>query len=220
MRVLAFDTTTSACSVAVCEDGETKALFHDLMVHGQAEALIPAIEKTMNEAGVTYGELDRIAVAVGPGSFTGVRVGLAAGRGIGIATGHPVIGLLTTEVIAAESQIATSLPTAVAIDARRAEVYLQCFDVNGIATAAPACLLPEAAADVLGNHPWVLVGDGAVRVQPHVDSAVVPGEITVANASVLANLAATRPIPQTPPSPIYVRPPDATAPKDGGRLRP
>ncbi|MGB1876490.1 MAG: tRNA (adenosine(37)-N6)-threonylcarbamoyltransferase complex dimerization subunit type 1 TsaB [Rhodospirillaceae bacterium] len=220
MRVLAFDTTTSACSVAVCKDDETKAQFHDPMVHGQAEALIPAIENTMKEAGVTYADLDRIAVTVGPGSFTGVRVGLATARGIGVATGHPVIGLLTTEVIAAESQIRAGQSTAVAIDARRADVYLQCFDANGIATTGPACFLPEAAADVLGDHPWVLVGDGAVRVQPHADPAVMTGKITVPNAAVLAKLAATRPIPQTPPRPIYVRPPDAIAPKDGGRLRP
>lgn len=220
MRVLAFDTTTSACSVAVCVDDTIAGSFHDPMIHGQAEALIPAIEQTMAEAGITYADLDRIAVTVGPGSFTGVRVGLATARGIGVATGRPVIGLLTTEVIAAETQPKSGQSIAVAIDARRAEVYLQCFASNGSATGDPVCLLPENAAKVLRNQAWVLVGDGAARVQPHTGPDVVLGTHTVANAVVLARLAATRSIPEAPPGPVYVRPPDAIAPKHGGRLRP
>ena len=220
MRVLAFDTTTSACSVAICVDGKTVGSFHDPMIHGQAEALIPAIEQAMAEAGVTYADLDRIAVTVGPGSFTGVRVGLAAARGIGVATGQPVIGLLTTEVIAAEIQGEPGQSIAVAIDARRAEVYLQCFTPDGSASNAPLCLLPEDAAKVLGDQSWVLVGDGAPRVQPYTKPSVILGNLTVANATTLAQLAAARPLPESPPSPVYVRPPDAIAPKHGGRLRP
>lgn len=220
MRVLAFDTTTSACSVAVCVDGESAGFFHDPMVHGQAEALIPAIEQTMAEAEITYADLDRIAVTVGPGSFTGVRVGLATARGIGVATGRPVIGALTTEVIAAEAQPDPGQSIAVAIDARRAEVYLQCFAPDGSATGAPLCLLPEDAAKALSDQPWILVGDGGARVQPHTGPDVVLGELTVANAIVLAQLATLRPIPEIPPGPVYVRPPDAVAPKHGGRLRP
>ena len=152
MRILAFDTTTSACSVAVCVDDETVGSFHDPMIHGQAEALIPAIEQTMAEAGIAYTDVDRIAVTVGPGSFTGVRVGLATARGIGVATGRPVIGLLTTEVIAAEARNESSQSIAVAIDARRAEVYLQCFAATGSATGAPVCLLPEDAAKSLSDQ--------------------------------------------------------------------
>ncbi|NKB45935.1 MAG: tRNA (adenosine(37)-N6)-threonylcarbamoyltransferase complex dimerization subunit type 1 TsaB [Alphaproteobacteria bacterium] len=220
MRVLAFDTTTSACSVAICVDGKTAGSFHEPMIHGQAEALVPAIEKTMTEAGITYADLDRIAVTVGPGSFTGVRVGLATARGIGVATGQPVIGVLTTEVIAAETHNEPDQSTAVAIDARRAEVYLQCFAPDGSASGAPLCLLPKDAATVLNSQSWILVGDGAARVHPHAKSSVVLGDVTVANAAILAQLAASRPLPESPPGPVYVRPPDAIVPKHGGRLRP
>lgn len=220
MRILAFDTTTSACSVAIWLDGNTIGSYHDAMVHGQAEALLPAIEKTMADAKTSYDDLDRIAVTVGPGSFTGVRVGLATARGIGVATGLPIVGVLTTEVIAAETLDTSDTPIAVAIDARRAEIYLHCFDSQGNTQTEPECLLPEAVAKAIGDGAWVLAGDCAERVIPHCGPSVTQGTPSVANATVLARIAAARPIPDSPPSPVYVRPPDAIVPKHGGRLRP
>ncbi len=220
MRILAFDTTTSACSVAIWLDGKTIGSYHDAMVHGQAEALIPAIEQTMTDADTSYDDLDRIAVTIGPGSFTGVRVGLATARGIGVATGLPIVGVLTTDVIATEAAEIFKSSVAVAIDARRAEVYLHCFDSQGSAQTKPVCLLPEAAANIVGDGTWVLAGDGAERVMPHCGPSVTQGTPSLANAVVLARIAAARPIPDVPPSPAYVRPPDAIVPKHGGRLRP
>ena len=220
MRILAFDTTTSACSVAIWLDGKTIGSYHVTMVHGQSEALLPAIEQAMTDAGTSYDDLDRIAVTVGPGSFTGVRVGLATARGIGVATGLPIIGVLTTEVIATETLGTSNTPVAMAIDARRAEVYLHCFDPQGNAQTEPECLLPEVAAEAIGAGTWVLAGDGAERVIPYCGPSVSQGTPDVANAAVLARIAAVRPIPDSPPNPVYVRPPDAIAPKHGGRLRP
>lgn len=220
MRILAFDTTTSACSVAIWLDGKTIGSHHNAMVRGQAEALLPAIEQTMADAETSYNDLDRIAVAVGPGSFTGVRVGLATARGIGVATGLPVIGVLTTEIIAAETADISDSRIAVAIDARRAEVYLHCFDSQGNAQTEPECLLPETAAKAISDGIWILAGDGAERVISHCGASVTQGELSTANAAVLARIAATQPIPDSPPSPAYVRPPDAIVPKHGGRLRP
>jgi tRNA threonylcarbamoyladenosine biosynthesis protein TsaB len=220
MRILAFDTTTSACSVAIWQDGKILALYYDTMVHGQAEALVPAIERTMAEAQTTYKEVDRIAVTVGPGSFTGVRVGLATARGLSVAMACPVIGLLTTQVIATEAQGSSELPIAVAIDARRAEVYLQCFTAEGTPTEDPVCLMPEDAARILGTQPWLLAGDGAARIMPYANTTVTQTGPDVANVRVLAALAAKEGLPTSPPNPVYVRPPDAIVPKNGGRLRP
>lgn len=220
MRVLAFDTTTSACSVALWRDSETIGAYHDPMVHGQAEALLPAIEKTMADCSTRYDDLDRIAVTIGPGSFTGVRVGLATARGMGVATGLPVIGVLTTQVMATEAADQTDTSIAVAIDARRAEVYMQYFDQTALALSDPQCLLPEAAAKMLAYAPCTLVGDGALRMEPYIGPTVMLAKPNVASAEVLARIAAARPLPDAPPEPAYVRPPDAVVPKHGGRLRP
>lgn len=220
MRILAFDTTTAACTVAVWQDGKTLAGFHQAMKHGQAEALVPAIEQTLSEAGACYADLDRIAVTIGPGSFTGVRVGLATARGLGAATGCRVIGIATTEVIATEARQNSDLPIAVAIDARRAEVYLHRFDQQGLAIGDPICVLPERAADLLGKDTWAVAGDGADRVIAHTGPAVTHVSPDVPSAAVLAKLAAARSFTNQAPRPLYVRPPDAAVPKHGGRLRP
>lgn len=220
MRVLAFDTTTAACSVAVWQDGTARAVFHQAMMHGQAEALVPAIEQTLSEAGTSYADLDRIAVTLGPGSFTGVRVGLATARGLGTATGCPVIGIATTEVIAAEARQITTGPIAVAIDARRAEVYLHRFNEEGVAIDKPVCLLPDVAANQLGKDTWALAGDGAERIMEHAGPSVTHVSPTVPSAAILAELAAAQTPGDRSPRPLYVRPPDAAVPKHGGRLRP
>lgn len=220
MRVLAFDTTTAACSVTVWQDGESLATFHETMMHGQAEALLPAIEQTLAKAGTSYEMLDRIAVTVGPGSFTGVRVGLATARGLGAATGCSVIGIGTTEVIAAEAIRSSERPIAVAIDARRAEVYLHRFDADGAPIDEPACLLPKQASALIGEGEWALAGDGAARVSECASGQIACVSPTVPSATVLAELAVLKPLADQAPRPLYVRPPDAAKPKHGGRLRP
>ncbi len=235
MRVLAFDTSMSACSVAVWQDNEVLAETSEMMVHGQAERLVPAIEQALKVSAVTYADLDKIAVTVGPGSFTGVRVGLATARGLGAATGLPVIGILTTEVIALEARRGKNQPVAVAIDARRAEVYLHCFTSNGHQVKDPACLLPEDAAAQLEHKNWVIAGDAAESVlshmkQPHDIFEVKRDifevkrdifEVKIVNAVTLAAMAAERLAPETGgPRPVYIRPPDAVVPQNGGQLRP
>jgi tRNA threonylcarbamoyladenosine biosynthesis protein TsaB len=100
MRVLAIDTALEACSVAVL-DTEGRARSRSLpMARGHAEALLPLVATVMSDARTEFDELDRIAVTVGPGSFTGLRVGVAAARGIGLAAGKPVVGLTTLAAIA------------------------------------------------------------------------------------------------------------------------
>ena len=226
MRVLAFDTTMAACSVAVWRDGTCEGVFHTDLMHGHAEALLPAIEGTLADAGQGYDTVDRIAVTTGPGSFTGVRVGLATARSLGLAIGCPVIGLLTTEVLAEDVRHARpDHPIVAVIDARRAEVYVQRFDASGVALDKPSCVLPDAVEALLAQQPaftqpWCFVGDGIERVTPHFTAKYDTLDVTSPNALVLAALAAQRPIPAHPPQPVYVRPPDAVKPRAGGRLRP
>ena len=234
MRVLAFDTTCAACSVALWHDDTVEAAFHDPTVHGQAELLMPAIERVMAEADVAYSDIDRIGVTVGPGSFTGVRVGLATARALAVALDRPAIGILTSAVLAQEAinsggEIDT--PVAVAIDARRAELYLHCFDRNGAALEDPQCLLPEDAAQYLAKDRWQIVGDGAAILEPLLELRSEPvlepgprGNVSQSgpiypDATLLASMVATQAVPEAPPQPVYVRPPDAVLPIAGGRLR-
>ncbi|MFL2770818.1 MAG: tRNA (adenosine(37)-N6)-threonylcarbamoyltransferase complex dimerization subunit type 1 TsaB [Rhodospirillaceae bacterium] len=221
MRILAFDTTLSACSVALWCDGNVEAESCKSMTYGQAEALVPAIEIVLSGADCAYHDIDRVAVTIGPGSFTGVRVGLAAARGLGVAMERPVIGVETTAVMAEEvQQKKPHEPIIVALDARRAELYIHRFGPGGIALEDPLCMLPEAAAELLHDGYGTIIGDGANRLFPLVKKSYLCSGPAHPDPRVLAALAAARSDPINPPSPLYVRPPDATLPKSGGRLRP
>ena len=119
MLTLALDTSMAACSVCVYDAGPGLALasHHDYMDRGQAEALAPMVQETMASAGVAFKGLARIAVTIGPGTFTGVRIGLAMARGLGVALSIPVTGINSLAAIAC-NETAGDLPTVVAADAR------------------------------------------------------------------------------------------------------
>src|SRR5471032_1430538 len=139
MRVLAIDTALEACSAAVLDTENGGVASESLpMVRGHAEALIPLIGRVMKQAAMAFSELDRIAVTTGPGSFTGLRVGIAAARGIALAAAKPVVGLTTLAAYAAPYIAADdTLPVVVAIDARHDHVYLQVFGPGGRTLVAP-----------------------------------------------------------------------------------
>ncbi|MHB1205546.1 MAG: tRNA (adenosine(37)-N6)-threonylcarbamoyltransferase complex dimerization subunit type 1 TsaB [Rhodospirillaceae bacterium] len=214
MLILAFDTSGAACSVAVWRDGAVLARRRDVMERGQAEALMPLIAAAMDEAGVGYAALDRIAVTVGPGSFTGVRVGLAAARGLSLALGVPAVGLLTSEVLAAavppqERKGATRILAA--IDTKRGDLYVQQFTADGDSLAPPMALAPAALADWIGGHAVVVVGDGsAAAAQALGEKAVRSSADVLVDAALLATLGAKAiPVPGGP-LPVYVNPPAIT----------
>src|SRR5712692_10740712 len=140
MRVLAIDTALEACSAAVLDTERGAIAAHESrpMVRGHAEALIPLIARVLDRAALTFSEIDRIAVTTGPGSFTGLRVGIAAARGIALAAGKPAIGLSTLAAFAAPFIASNdTLPVVVAIDARHDHVYLQVFGPGGRTLVAP-----------------------------------------------------------------------------------
>src|SRR3569833_3703191 len=140
MRILAFDSALEACAAAVLDTERGAMVAHEsiAMARGHAEALMPLIARVMEASGGTFDTLDRIAVTVGPGSFTGLRVGIAAARGLAVATGKPAIGLTTLAAFAAPL-IADddTLPVVAAIDARHDHVYLQVIGPGGRAMLPP-----------------------------------------------------------------------------------
>src|SRR4029077_18352370 len=148
MRVLAIDTALEACSVAVLDTARADMRVQEslAMQRGHAEALMPLVAHILQSAQLDFADLDRIAVTTGPGSFTGLRVGIAAARGIALAAGKPAIGLSTLAAFAAPFIAADdSLPVVVAIDARHDNVYLQVFGPGGRTLVAPrVALLREA----------------------------------------------------------------------------
>src|SRR6476646_113206 len=134
MLILAIDTALDACAAAVLDTDAGKLIAHEsqAMKRGHAEALMPLIARVMKASGVAFAALDRIAVTTGPGSFTGLRVGLSAARGIGLAAGKPVVGVTTLTAYAAPvvSENAGH-PVISAIDARHEHVYFQAVSGDG-----------------------------------------------------------------------------------------
>ena len=126
MIVLSLDTALAACSVAVTRDGDVLAALSEPMHRGHQERLAPMVEEAMRAAGLPFTAIDRIGVTVGPGSFTGLRVGLAFAKGLGLALDRPCVGIGTLEALAA-SDPGPGLTVAV-IDARRGQLYLQAFE--------------------------------------------------------------------------------------------
>ena len=152
MRVLAIDTALEACSVGVFDTARAEARVHESlpMQRGHAEALMPLIARVLDRARLDFSALDRIAVTIGPGSFTGLRVGIAAARGIALAAGKPAIGLSTLAAFAAPFIAADdTLPVVVAIDARHDHVYLQVFGPGGRTVVAPRVVPLREALECL-----------------------------------------------------------------------
>jgi tRNA threonylcarbamoyladenosine biosynthesis protein TsaB len=210
MIVLGLDTAVGACSVAVVADGEPLAAFSEAMQRGHQERLALMVREAMAEAGLAFGALDRIGVTVGPGSFTGLRVGLAFAKGLGLALARPVVGVGTLEALAA-SESGADL-TIAAIDARRSQIYLQAFS-GGHALMAPDVLPVEIAAarlaEVRSSGRVDIVGSGASLLDGLVSGArILPR--AAPDPVALARLAQAKPL--TPARPLYLRAPDAKLP--------
>mgnify|MGYP001550517919 FL=1 len=208
MIVLSLDTCLSSCSVAVVDGARVLAFAREVMARGHQERLAPMAREVMAAAGLTFDRLDRIAVTVGPGSFTGLRVGIAFAKGLALALDLPAVGIGTLEALAAE---AGGLVFPV-IDARRGQLYLQAFE-DGRALMAPDALSADTAAarlaDLSQGRPFTLVGSGAAllaEVAPA--AAVIAAE--GADARHVARLAVTR--APGPLKPLYLRAPDAKLP--------
>jgi tRNA threonylcarbamoyladenosine biosynthesis protein TsaB len=215
MRLLALDTATAACSVALRADGKTLARRHAVMARGQSEALMPMIAEIMAEARLTFADLDLLAVTVGPGAFTGIRIGLASARGLALATGLPLAGIATTEAVAAAVPAAErrGRTILVALDSKREDLWVQSFRADLTALTPPAAALPAAA--VLGLGPAVVVGDAADCLLPLLTDAIAASAPGTPDAAWVAHLAERhwRAGTALPPEPLYLRPADVTMPR-------
>lgn len=208
MKILSLDTAMGACSAAAIDTDSGRPLAADYvpMERGHAEALPPMVAKVMATAGLRFSQIDRIAVTSGPGTFTGVRIGISFARGLGLATGIPVVGIDTLSAIAANEAAAS--PLLVVSDARNDEVYAAFFDASRRQVIGPHVTSVKDAAEraevgsvVLGTaaHAVVTKGDRKGLV------ASSAGDMPV--AATFAALAATM-LPGPMPLPLYLRAPD------------
>ena len=218
MNILAFDTCLGAVSAAVrwrSPRGEWLLREqYEPCATGHAERLFPMIAEVMEGAGLAFAALDRIAVTLGPGTFTGVRSGIAAARAFALATGKPVVGMSSLAVMAlrVESLVAArrgGRALAIAVDARRGMVYFQLFTGDLDEAGPPRLLTPEQAAALVGSEPALVAGSGAGTV------AILAGPCAEAGLPDLQpharSLAMIAPAlqPLEPVAPLYLREPDA-----------
>jgi tRNA threonylcarbamoyladenosine biosynthesis protein TsaB len=221
MLILALDTALDACSAAVLDTTTSKtiAIESQPMKRGHAEALMPLIARVMAASGVAFTALDRIAVTTGPGSFTGLRVGLSAARGIALAADRPVVGLTTLTAYAAPVVAENGEhPIISAIDARHDHVYFQVVSGDGSPLikpkVAPIAEALEAsqfgAPHLVGNAAEILADRWPADAPPpfKIDPQAAPDIAWVAWVGAAVS-------PETAPAkPYYLRAPDAKPPKD------
>jgi len=221
MLILAIDTALDACAAGVLDTGAGRLIARETqsMKRGHAEALMPLIGRVMAQAGVGFTALDRIAATTGPGSFTGLRVGLSAARGLALAAEKPVVGVTTLTAYAAPVVSANNQPPVIAaIDARHDQVYFQVVSGDGGALISPRVApIAEALAasrfgapHLVGNAAALLAerwpADAAPPVQ--VDMLPAPDITWVAWLGAAVN-------PETAfARPYYLRAPDAKPSKD------
>jgi tRNA threonylcarbamoyladenosine biosynthesis protein TsaB len=221
MLILAIDTALDACSAAVLDTDASKIVAQESqpMKRGHAEALMPLIARVMKASTVAFASLDRIAVTTGPGSFTGLRVGLSAARGIALAAGKPVVGLTTLTAYAAPIVTENGPhPIISAIDARHDHVYFQVVGGDGSSLIRPQVApIAEALAaskfgapHLVGNAANILAERWPADAPPpfRIDPQAAPDIAWVAwlGAAVSPEMAPARP--------YYLRAPDAKPPKD------
>jgi tRNA threonylcarbamoyladenosine biosynthesis protein TsaB len=243
MKILALDSATGACSVALWQDGAILARRFAVMDRGQSEALIPMVREVLAEAGMDFPSIDAFGVTTGPGAFTGLRIGLAAARGMALASGRPLIGVSTFEAVAhgVPPEERQGRTVVVAVESRREDIFVQSFDSKFIALDEPRSVRPENL--ILPDTPVLVAGDGAVRLRHCFDGrsfdgsdgdpaaatrALATGQADIRfavgpgfpDAADVARLVASRGLGtagSAPPQPFYLRPPDVTLPTGKAR---
>jgi tRNA threonylcarbamoyladenosine biosynthesis protein TsaB len=221
MNILALDTSMGACSAALLRAGGAAPSLYvrtEPMARGHAEALMPMVAEVMAEAGVTPSGLDLIAASLGPGSFTGVRIAIAAARGLALATGAKLWGtdsltVMAQSVLADPDLKASGGPFAVAVDARRSMLYFGLFAAAGRRLHGPVLIAPEDAAALLPDDLTAAVGSGAQLLSEAAEmhgrriEAALPDLQPSAPALASLAFAAGATLPSL--RPLYLRPADA-----------
>ncbi len=211
MKLLALDTAANLCSVAVLDvdSGIVLAAVSEDIGKGHAERLMGVIENVIKKAEMDFSGIGKIAVSIGPGSFTGVRVGVATARGFALALKCPAVGISTLQALAFDAaQLFPGRPVLSIIDARRDEVYAQFFGEDGSAESEPmvtALALVMGRLTELGNT-HVLSGSGAALINEKLDKPLDVARTTATGSiEAFARLGAISLAGGDAPKPLYLR---------------
>lgn len=216
-RVLTFDTSTAWCNVCVSYRQKVIVCESHYLPQAHSRELIPLIQKVLHDAQLTFKEIDRIATIMGPGSFTGLRVGLATAQGISFALNVPIVGMSAFRAYAhtlrSEKKVEDNILTI--IDTQKTDIYCQLFDKMGNPLKEPEVLSPSRIAEYVGEELFVLTGDGANKVTPFLDELGKLYEYTpLTQAQLCQNLSLyAEKIPPTnygKIEPFYLSPPQVT----------
>ncbi|MBP5343863.1 MAG: tRNA (adenosine(37)-N6)-threonylcarbamoyltransferase complex dimerization subunit type 1 TsaB [Alphaproteobacteria bacterium] len=194
--LLALDTSSDYVSLALFDDLKLLAYDHQAMTTGQAEALFPMLQKLLKKTKLKPNDISCIAVAIGPGSFTGVRIGLATARAFVLALNIPIIGITNFDVAAYD----TKQPVTAVLDTKRGDFFVQKFNKNGKATSQPIIQTSEQLAK---SKPFVATGSGALSLSKDIGCTCISA--TVVPAVAIGYLALTRPELHHPVTPLYLR---------------
>ncbi len=218
--ILSMDTAGPSCQAVVSASGTVLCARSSTMLRGHGEALVPMVESVLADADIGYEDLERIGVTIGPGSFTGMRVGLAAARGFSATLNIPVVGIGSLEAIALTDMLDSHVKTvrAAAIDARNGLVYGQRFDADGQPMESPGVMADIVfAASVPENAR--LVGPAVSIIAALARSAgkrvTLGSSAGVPTPEAMALLAARGDTTEKP-KPLYLKPADAVAAKSAG----
>jgi len=224
MRILAIDTALGACSACVLEAGQAEPLAIEqiAMERGHAEALMPLVERVMKAVEGGFASLDRVAVTVGPGSYTGLRVGISAARAIALAAGIPAIGVTTLAATAAPLIGRESgRVIAAALDAKHGQVWFQALSSQGKPLVSLRQVNHRDAARAIGAGPVSLIGSAAMAVANEAWAigldALVLDESRAPDVTWVARLGMIADPQDAPPRPLYLKAPETT-PQDRARL--
>ncbi|CAN0245947.1 unnamed protein product [Discosporangium mesarthrocarpum] len=232
--ILGLETSADICAGALVADGEVLGVSRLEMSRGHAEALVPMVQDIAAIAGVELAALDLIGVTRGPGSFTGVRTGLAAARGFAIAADAPAIGVSSLQAVACNAvrALTGTGPVLCVLDTRRADYFAQTFDQAGAEISAPGVMNAEDLFELITSTQPVLAGNAVSRLLSGYDGDLdslrrAPGTGTADPVDVAA-IAETifsqsgpnkKGLAQDTLSPLYLRAPEAKLPVNGGRLK-
>ena len=213
MIILAIDTAANLCAACVWDtaaDHELGRCVRDIG-KGHAEILIDVIAEALDEAGIGYADLGGVVASVGPGSFTGIRVGVAAARGLALALKVPSGGVTTLDALMDEAARAfAARPVMAVLDARREAVYVAARDADGRELAAPAIATLGEAAMLAERTGAVLTGSAAAAVAVASGKPLeIAGQSATADIAVYARLAAKGGLAGGRPKPLYLREADA-----------
>jgi tRNA threonylcarbamoyl adenosine modification protein YeaZ len=215
MILLAIDTAASLCAACIHDSEAGVELGREVLDigKGHAERLIGVIESALGRAGLAYADLDRIGVSIGPGSFTGVRVGVATARGLALALGIPAVGVNTLEALAAEAHADfPDRPILAAIDGRRGDLYCAVYAPDGVVLFEPSAISVADAVFLARRHDAALAGNGGDAIlaaagnHPPLDTGL---RKATADISFYARFAAASEATNEKPKPLYLRGADA-----------